>query len=587
MVAVQLHAGRDRRPARSSIGLLVGAQREEVVHRARGPRSRTSTPRSAPPPFPRRRRGSAGAPACIDGPARARHRMAVLAECGERDAVRPRAATEQVLETCRRAGVEETDEAVAPAPEALPAWRALAPGPRRAPARPDRRARGRARGAGRRWRRATPASRSAPRAARSAVDRDVPLLLRGPERLLGDTIPVDGGIAMTFREPIGVVGADHAVELPARDRLVEARAGARRRQHRRAQAGRADAADRAALRADRARGRGARRASSTSSSAPGAPAGSGSSSIPDVGKIAFTGSTEVGALDRRAARRDDQARDARAGRQVGERRLRRRRRRGRRGGGAGRRVRQRRAGLLRALAHPRRARRGRPLPRGARAGRRGDPRRRPARRGDRDGAADLGRPARDASARSCPRARRSRSAAPPPTGRGYWFAPTVLHPVDPGDRAATEEIFGPVACVIPFSDEAEAIRARQRHDLRAVGLGLDARRRQGAARRARARDRRTSRSTRTPRSGSRRRSAASSRAAYGRELGPHALERYTEVKTVYYRQEASHGRASRGKVCVVTGASGGIGSATVAAFQREGATVAASTSWTARPATCR
>ena len=28
-----------------------------------------------------------------------------------------------------------------------------------------------------------------------------------------------------------------------------------------------------------------------------------------------------------------------------------------------------------------------------------------------------------------------------------------------------------------------------------------------------------------------------------------------------------------GKVCVVTGASGGIGSATVAAFQREGATV--------------
>ena len=28
----------------------------------------------------------------------------------------------------------------------------------------------------------------------------------GPERLLGDTIPVAGGLAMTFHEPLGVVG---------------------------------------------------------------------------------------------------------------------------------------------------------------------------------------------------------------------------------------------------------------------------------------------------------------------------------------------------------------------------------------------
>ena len=51
---------------------------------------------------------------------------------------------------------------------------------------------------------------------------------------------------------------DHALELPARDRLVEGRAGARRRQHRRAQAGRADPADGARAGADRARGRAAR-----------------------------------------------------------------------------------------------------------------------------------------------------------------------------------------------------------------------------------------------------------------------------------------------------------------------------------------
>src|SRR6185437_15502087 len=40
-----------------------------------------------------------------------------------------------------------------------------------------------------------------------------------------------------------------------------------------------------------------------------------------------------------------------------------------------------------------------------------------------------------------------------PDGPGFWFAPTVLCPVDPGARAAREEIFGPVAVVIPFDTE--------------------------------------------------------------------------------------------------------------------------------------
>ena len=44
-----------------------------------------------------------------------------------------------------------------------------------------------------------------------------------------------------------------------------------------------------------------------------------------------------------------------------------------------------------------------------------------------------------------------------PSGRGYWFAPTVLSPVDPGDRVAREEIFGPIVAVIPFEDEADAV----------------------------------------------------------------------------------------------------------------------------------
>ena len=43
-----------------------------------------------------------------------------------------------------------------------------------------------------------------------------------------------------------------------------------------------------------------------------------------------------------------------------------------------------------------------------------------------------------------------------PDGPGYWFAPTVLIP-DRGHRTVTEEIFGPVVAVLPFEDEADAI----------------------------------------------------------------------------------------------------------------------------------
>jgi acyl-CoA reductase-like NAD-dependent aldehyde dehydrogenase len=45
-----------------------------------------------------------------------------------------------------------------------------------------------------------------------------------------------------------------------------------------------------------------------------------------------------------------------------------------------------------------------------------------------------------------------------PGGPGFWFPPTVLTPSDPGDRVLREEIFGPVVAVVPFEDEADAIR---------------------------------------------------------------------------------------------------------------------------------
>jgi acyl-CoA reductase-like NAD-dependent aldehyde dehydrogenase len=43
-----------------------------------------------------------------------------------------------------------------------------------------------------------------------------------------------------------------------------------------------------------------------------------------------------------------------------------------------------------------------------------------------------------------------------PSGPGYWFAPTVLTP-SRTDRTVTEEIFGPVVTVLPFDDEADAV----------------------------------------------------------------------------------------------------------------------------------
>jgi betaine-aldehyde dehydrogenase len=42
--------------------------------------------------------------------------------------------------------------------------------------------------------------------------------------------------------------------------------------------------------------------------------------------------------------------------------------------------------------------------------------------------------------------------------RGFYLEPTVFCDVSNSSRIAQEEIFGPVAAVIPFSDEAEAIR---------------------------------------------------------------------------------------------------------------------------------
>jgi acyl-CoA reductase-like NAD-dependent aldehyde dehydrogenase len=120
-----------------------------------------------------------------------------------------------------------------------------------------------------------------------------------------------------------------------------------------------------------------------------------------------------------------------------------------------------------------------------------------------------------------------------PDGPGYWFPPTVLAPVSNVDRAAAEEIFGPVACVIPFADEEEAVRLANDTIYGLSGsiwTGDGGR----ALRVARALETgtisinsNTSVRVSTPFGGFK-------QSGVGRELGPDALEHYTDVKNVYY-----------------------------------------------------
>ena len=316
-------------------------------------------------------------------------------------------ATEEPIAELEQAGVEETDAAVARAKAAFPAWRAVAPADRgrllrrlatlveehgEELARIESRNVGKpisgARGGDRDGRAGLPLLRGR---RRQALRRDDPGRRRRRRHLPR---------AARRRRP------DRAVELPAQHLLVEARARARVRQHGRPQACRADAAVGTAAGRARARGRDPRGRRQR-------PRRQGLRRRQPPRRAPGRGEDRLHRLDRGGAygdggrRRDDQARHARARRQVGQRRLRRCRPRAGGGGGAVRGLRQRRPGLLRALAHPGRAQRLRPL---RRAADRGDARREGRRsrgRRDRDGPADLGGAPRDGVL-----VRRGRAAVP-------------------------------------------------------------------------------------------------------------------------------------------------------------------------------
>ncbi len=444
-------------------------------------------------------------------------------------------ATEEVMATLPRAGAEETDAAVARAKRAFPGWRSVAPPDRSAllhrladalEERVEDLATLEARNAGK------PIADA--RGEMGMVAETFRYYAGAPERLLGKTIPVAGGVDMTFREPLGVIGLIVPWNFPlliASWKVAPALAAGNTIVLKPAELTPLTAVEleRIALQAGLPEG------VVNVVAGPGSVAGRRLVEHPDVAKIAFTGSTGVG----RGIAEGAAATIKRVTLELGG----------------------KSANVVFADADLERAAEAAPLSVFGNAGqdccarsrilversavdrflellerpvtslRVGDPL---------DEATQMG-PLISAGQRETvgsfvPEDAPVAIRGDVPDGPGYWFPPTVLAPVSNSDRAATEEIFGPVACVIPFEGEAEAIEIA--NDT-IYGLSGSIWTRDGAKalRTARAIESgvlsinsNTSVRVSTPFGGFK-------QSGVGRELGPDALEHYTEVKNVYYATE--------------------------------------------------
>ena len=441
-------------------------------------------------------------------------------------------ATETVLAEVPRAGAAEVDQAVARAKEALPAWRALAPGARAAVMRSladtleshhEELALLEARNAGK--------PIGSARGEMGMVIDTIRYYSGAPERMLGDTIPVAGGQAFTVREPLGVVGLITPWNFPlniAAWKLGPALAAGNTVVLKPAELTPLTALRFAALALDAGIPEGVVNVVV----GPGRTCGQRLVDHPDVAKIAFTGSTEVG----RAIAAGAAATIKRVTLELGG----------------------KSANVIFADADIEAAAAAAPwavfdnagqdccarsrvlvehsvfdrfvalLSEHVSAIRVGDPL---------DPATEMG-PLISAAQRESvasfleegdPVACRGSA----PAGPGFWFAPTILTPTSREARVMRDEVFGPIVAVIPFRDEEDAVAlandtiyglsgsiwtrdgARAMRVARAVETGVLSINSNSSVR------------VTTPFGGFK-------QSGYGRELGPHATDAYSEVKSIFF-----------------------------------------------------
>jgi betaine-aldehyde dehydrogenase len=441
-------------------------------------------------------------------------------------------ATEEPLAELESAGVEETDAAVARAKAAFPAWRAVAPGDR---ARLLRRlamlveehheelSRIESRNVGK--------PIAGARGEVGMVAQVFHYYAGAVDKHFGETIPVAGGVDMTFREPLGVVGLIVPWNFPLN--IASWKLGPALACGNTVVLKPAELTPLSALRlAELALEAGVPEGVLNVVVGKGSVAGARLIEHPDVAKIGFTGSTEVGQSVMRGAAgtikrvtlelggksanvvfadADLERAAATAPYAVFD--------------NAGQDCCARSRILVEASAYDRFAELLVDSVRGLRVG---DPE---------DEATEMG-PLISAAHRETVASfveGEPLYVGDAPDGKGFWYPATLIE-ARPEDRVAREEVFGPVAALIPFRDEADAVRIAN-DSLYGLSGSIWTRDGAKALRMARAIDTgvlsinsNSSVRVSTPFGGFK-------QSGFGRELGMHAMDGYSELKNVFYSTE--------------------------------------------------